>query len=188
MHHSTEPLAEELERFRPYLMLLARKRLGLHLRHKVGISDVVQLTLLEACRSPQKVKGRSEAERAAWLRTALAHHILHAARDLKREKRNLHRERSLEQALDVASVHLGNFLVDGKSSPSQRAARNERALLVSRALQSLPDAQREAVTQHYWEGRTLPEIARQLGRSRAAVAGLLVRGLKVLSQLLPNEV
>ena len=42
------------------------------------------------------------------------------------------------------------------------------------------EAQREAVVLHYWQGMTLPAIAEHLGRSPAAVAGLLQRGLKTL--------
>ena len=51
---------------------------------------------------------------------------------------------------------------------------------LAQTLDSLPEAQREAVILHYWEARTVAEIAQQLGRTPAAVAGLLKRGLKQL--------
>jgi DNA-binding NarL/FixJ family response regulator len=44
--------------------------------------------------------------------------------------------------------------------------------------------QREALVRHYWQGQSLPEIARALDRTPAAVAGLLHRGLKKLRALL----
>jgi RNA polymerase sigma-70 factor (ECF subfamily) len=44
----------------------------------------------------------------------------------------------------------------------------------------LPEAQREALVLHYWQGLTLAETAARLGRTPAAVAGLLQRGLKAL--------
>jgi RNA polymerase sigma-70 factor, ECF subfamily len=44
----------------------------------------------------------------------------------------------------------------------------------------VPEAQREAVVLHYWQGMTLPEIAEHLRKSPAAVAGLLQRGLRAL--------
>jgi RNA polymerase sigma-70 factor, ECF subfamily len=44
----------------------------------------------------------------------------------------------------------------------------------------LPEAQREALVLHYWQHMTLPALAEHLGRSSAAVAGLLQRGLKAL--------
>ena len=52
------------------------------------------------------------------------------------------------------------------------------------ALAQLPDAQREAVVQHHLQGATLAEVAAQLQRTEAVVAGLLHRGLKHLRQLL----
>jgi RNA polymerase sigma-70 factor (ECF subfamily) len=52
------------------------------------------------------------------------------------------------------------------------------------ALESLPEGQREALVLHYWQDWTLPEIGRHLGRTPAAVAGLVQRGLKQLRTLL----
>jgi RNA polymerase sigma-70 factor (ECF subfamily) len=37
---------------------------------------------------------------------------------------------------------------------------------------------------HYLNGLTVADVAEQMGRSRAAVVGLLFRGLKKLRQLL----
>ncbi len=54
------------------------------------------------------------------------------------------------------------------------------------ALGKLPDSQREAVMLHYLHGLPLSEVARQLARSPAAVAGLLQRGLKGLRKLMPD--
>ena len=56
------------------------------------------------------------------------------------------------------------------------------------ALAGLPEPQREALVLQYWQGCTLAEIGAQLGRTPAAVAGLLKRGLKKLRQeLQPDE-
>jgi RNA polymerase sigma-70 factor (ECF subfamily) len=48
----------------------------------------------------------------------------------------------------------------------------------------LPEAQREAIFAHYFHGQPLAEIARQMGRTTAAVMGLLHRGLVQLRTLL----
>lgn len=171
---------ERLERFRAYLRLLARINLSPRLRGKLDASDVVQQTLLEAYRALAQLRGRTDAEWAAWLRQILARQLAHAARDLGRAKRDVARERSLEQALDASSLRLGAWLAADQSSPSERAQHNEQAVRLAAALETLPDAQREALVLHYWEGCTLPEIAQRLGRTTAAVAGLLQRGLKEL--------
>ncbi len=168
------------ERFRAYLGLLARLNLDPRLRGKLDASDVVQETLLEAYRARDRLAGRSDAEVAAWLRQALAHRLAHAVRDLGRARRDINRERSLEAALAESSARLDRWLAAEQSSPSDQAQRHEHSVRLAAELQALPEAQREAVVLHYWEGRTVPEIAAQLNRSPAAVAGLLQRGLRTL--------
>jgi RNA polymerase sigma-70 factor (ECF subfamily) len=172
------PSAESLERFRAYLRLLARLHLDPRLRGKLDASDVVQQTLLQACQALDGFRGGTEAELAAWLRQILARNLAHAARDLGRDKRDVARERSLEQALGQSSARLGQWLVADQSSPSESAQR------LADALESLPEGQREALVLHYWQDWTLPEIGRHLGRTPAAVAGLVQRGLKQLRTLL----
>jgi RNA polymerase sigma-70 factor (ECF subfamily) len=97
------------------------------------------------------------------------------------------RERSLEAALDESSSRLEAWLAAEQSSPSQRAERGEQVARLAEALAGLPEAQREALVLHHWQGWTLAQIAGHLGRSPAAVAGLLKRGLKQLRDLLKEE-
>jgi RNA polymerase sigma-70 factor (ECF subfamily) len=174
------PAGAELDKFRAYLRLLARLHLDPRLRSRLDPSDLVQQALLEAYRSLDQFRGRTDAERAAWLRQILAHQMAHALRDMTRGKRDVNRERSLEQALEESSARLERWLVAEQADPAEQAQRNEEALRVAAALEQLPEAQREAVILHYWEGWTLPQVAEHLGRSPAAVAGLLHRGLKAL--------
>ena len=184
-----EPGADGLavEAFREYLLLLARLQLGDRARAKVEASDVVQQTLLEAHRRRGQFRGRTAAEMAAWLRRMLACNLADALRALGREKRDVARERSLEQALDESSSRLEGWLIAGQSSPSQRAERAEELVRLADALAALPEAQREALVRHYWQGQTLAAVAAALGRTPAAVAGLLQRGLKTLRSLLTES-
>jgi RNA polymerase sigma-70 factor (ECF subfamily) len=176
--------AEGLEQFRPYLRLFARGQVGGRLRGKLDASDLVQQTLLEAVRSLDRHEGQTEAAMAAWLRAILARQLNHALRDLHREKRDVARERSLEQSLAESSACLGQWLAADQSSPSAQAERQDRAVRVAAALEEFPEGQREAVAMHYWEGLTLNEVAQELGRTAAAVAGLLQRGLRALRRWL----
>jgi RNA polymerase sigma-70 factor (ECF subfamily) len=53
-------------------------------------------------------------------------------------------------------------------------------------LATLPEGQRRAIELHHLEGWALADIAAELGTTKAAVAGLLHRGLKNLRvQLAP---
>ncbi len=177
----------QLERFRAYLRLLARLQLDPRLRRQLDPSDFVQQTLLEAYRSLEQFRGRSEGELAAWLRQILARQMSRAVRDLTRLRRDVTRERPLEAALAESSERLEAWLVAEQSTPGEQAQRNEQAVRLAAALEQLPEGQREAVILHYWEGWQLAEIAEHLERSTAAVAGLLQRGLKALRQQLSES-
>jgi RNA polymerase sigma-70 factor (ECF subfamily) len=177
-----------LEKFRDYLRLLARLQLDPRLRGKLDPSDVVQQTLLEAYEKRDQFRGSTEGEWLAWLRQALAHNLADALRAFGQARRDVGRERSLQDAVEQSSRRLDAWLAAEQSSPSQQAERHERAVLLAAALATLPDDNREALVLHYCEDRPLAEIAQHLGRTPAAVAGLLKRGLKQLrARLTPPD-
>jgi RNA polymerase sigma-70 factor, ECF subfamily len=178
MHPDAAPPAPE--RFRDYLLMLARLNLDARWRDKLDPSDVVQQTLLEAHAKRGQFRGRGESEMAGWLRQILAHNLADAVRALCRGKRDPARERSITRSLDESSARLAALV----PSPSEQAAGNEQVVRLTAALARLPEPQREAVARHHLQGWTLAELAAHLGRSEPAVAGLLHRGLKRLRELL----
>lgn len=179
---STDPRddGQSLDHYRSYLRLLARLQLDPRLQAKMDASDIVQQTLLQAYRARAGFRGTTEGERAAWLRQILANNLAHAVRDFQRDKRDIGKERSLQAAVDASSLRLEAWLAAEQSSPSQKAEKSEQAVRLAAALDDLPEAQRQAVELHYWQGLSLAEVGEQLGRSPTAVAGLLYRGLKAL--------
>ena len=179
--------SEQLERFRSYLTMLARTQMDELLKKKYEASDLVQLTMLQAHQAIDQFRGETAAEMAGWLRRILARNLAHAHRDLRREKRDIARERSLEGALERSAARIEGWLVAQDTSPSQKAIRTERLLRISRAIESLPDDQRDAVVLHYWKGLTMAEAAEAMGRTRASVGGLIHRALKVLKVELEQE-
>ncbi len=174
----------DLERFRGYLLLLARLRLDRKLQAKVDPSDIVQQTLLEAYQALDSLRGDDAAVQAAWLRQILARNLANAVRDHTRQLRDVQRERSIHAALDDSASRLEGWLAAEQSSPSQQAQRQERALLLAEALAGLPDQQRAAVLARHFDGKSLAEIATELHTTTAAVTGLLHRGLKNLRNAL----
>jgi RNA polymerase sigma-70 factor (ECF subfamily) len=158
------------------------------LRGRIDASDVVQQTFLQAHQALAGFRGGTSGELAAWLRQILARNLAHAIRDHGRDRRDVGRERSLEEALEASSVRLEGWLAAEQSSPSQQADRNEQLLRLASVLACLPEAQREAIVLHYWQGWTTTQIGQHLERTPAAVAGLLKRGLQELRrQLLEAE-
>lgn len=188
MTAASEPPDRGLDRFRDYLRLLARLHLGPALRAHMDPSDVVQQTLLEAQQALAQFRGTSDAALAGWLRQILARNLADAARAAGRAKRDVTRERSLEQALDESSARLEGCLAADQTSPSEHAVRAERLAQLAEAIAALPEPQREAVVMRHLEGLSLAAIAERLGRTEAAVVGLLQRGLRTLRQHLePDE-
>ncbi len=184
--HPDAGLDRDPGRWRDYLAVLAEVQLAPWLRGKVDVSGVVQQTLLEAFRNRPAIRGGPAGE-AAWLRQVLANNLADEVRKLTAGKRDVARERSLEDALAASSARLGDLLAAGQSSPSQRAVKGEDSLRLAAALARLPEAQREALVLQHWHGWPLARIAEHQGRSKAAVAGLIKRGLEGLRKLLPPE-
>jgi RNA polymerase sigma-70 factor (ECF subfamily) len=170
----------ELDRFRPYLQLLARLQMRREIQAKVDPSDVVQLTLLNAHQAREGFRGTTESELAGWLRQILARNLARVSRDLGRDKRNVDRERSLQAQLDESSLRLEAWLASDESSPSQRASRNEEVVRLAAAVARLPEAQRTAIELHYFQGWTIAQVGDHLEKSTTAAAGLLHRGLVAL--------
>jgi RNA polymerase sigma-70 factor (ECF subfamily) len=188
---AVEPLQpDELERFRAYLGLLARLEVAPRLRDKVDLSGVVQQTLLEAHQGliGHPRGARTESETIAWLRSILSHNLTDVLRKLTAKRRDVRQEWSLDAALDQSASRLEKWLAAEQSSPSQHAVRQEELLRMADALAALPEAQRLAVERHHLQGWSLAEIAREQGSTKAAVAGLLHRGLKAMRHRLdPRE-
>lgn len=171
-----------LNQYRGYLRALAQIELGRRLQSKVDPSDIVQQSLLEAHQDLAALRGKSEAELVAWLRTILTRNLLNTARDFGAQKRDVRRERSLAQQVEDSSVRLDEFLASDQTSPSQRASRNEQAERLAQALAALPEDQRAAVVLKHFHDWTVAEIAQELDRTTLAVGGLLKRGLKKLRE------
>ena len=177
---SDETEDASLDGFRSYLRVLANMQLDRRVRSKVDASDIVQLTLMQAHKAKEQFRGDNQAQRAAWLRQILARNLIHATRDMTRDKRDVRREKSMQAALDQSSMRLERLLADDASSPSMKISRQEQILKVANAVDELPEAQREALLMHYLEQKSLPEIAEAMDRTRGSVAGLVRRALESL--------
>jgi RNA polymerase sigma-70 factor (ECF subfamily) len=173
-----------LEQYREYLRLLARLHLSPALRSKVDPSDIVQQVLVKAHEHGDQFRGRSEGEWAAWLRRILANTLNDAIRKYRRE---VAVERPASDGVEESSARLEAWLEADQSSPSQRAMRQEQLLHLAAALAQLPEDQRIVIERHHLKDESVADIAQQLGRTEASVAGLLRRGLRKLRELLQEN-
>lgn len=184
----SEPIGEVttdcVARYEPYLRMLARTQMRPAYQAKLSVSDIVQQTMTQAVAAIDTFRGETEAEFRGWLRQILSRHLTHLDRDLHRDKRDIRRECSIEQKLATSSLRLEGLLAGNVGTPSQHAVACEHVVALAVAIESLPEAQRDAIRLHYLEGLKLSEVASRLDKSTGAIAGLLHRGMKALRELL----
>lgn len=180
-------LTDLLSHYRPYLRYLAShdKRLRL-LRHKLDASDIVQSALRRANQSFETFRGHDEPQFTSWMVTVLEHTVLDAIRYFRARPRDVAREMSLHRMTGSARIMFNDPEADGTAA-SHRAIQGDYALVLANALAELPRNQEAAVRMHFLEGLSLKAIAANLGKSDAATAGLLKRGMQSLRESLPRD-
>ncbi|REJ96348.1 MAG: RNA polymerase subunit sigma-70 [Planctomycetota bacterium] len=169
-------LGELLGRYRGYIKVLSRRFLDDCGPVLADASDIVQQTCVAALKAFPDFRGESEGEFIAWLRAIHQH----AAVD------HLRRSRAQKRGGGQVAVLSGDPSAD-QSSPSRRLMQGEAAVELASAIEQLPDDLREAVRLRHLEGWSLPQIAEHMGRSHAAAAGLVKRGLSKLRADMKNE-
>jgi RNA polymerase sigma-70 factor (ECF subfamily) len=178
---------ETLNKYRPYLRLLARLRLDPRLQSKVDPSDVAQETLLKAHEKRGQFRGQTDTELAAWLRKILANQLGEALRRFTADRRDIGREHACDANLEESAARLEGWLAAEQSSPEEQVARQEQLVRLSKALEQLPEDQRRVVELHHLQGWPIAELGRLLDRSDGAIGALLYRGLQNLRTLLSEN-
>jgi RNA polymerase sigma-70 factor (ECF subfamily) len=172
---------------RSFVAVATRFHLQRRLQAKVDTSDIVQQSLLEAHRGFEGFTGRTPAEWLAWLKRIAAHNAYDAAKRYRgTAKRDAGREVPLNLS-DDASRGWHAAAIDPGSSPSQRAVRWEQELLLTAALEALPDDHREVVMLRNIERLPFEEVARRMDRSAGACRMLWMRAIAGLRDMLPPE-
>jgi RNA polymerase sigma-70 factor (ECF subfamily) len=186
----SETLAWDLGRFRPLLLLQARQlclSLDPRLRPRFDASDVVHDALLRAHASQGGFRGKTEAERIAWLRRILTNALRDKIDYERAQQRHPGLERPIEEMVTESSVCVDAFLADQvQELPSQAVQREELWTRMAAAIEELSEDQRNVVILRKMMGLRVEQIARQLGRTQKAVAGLVARGLHRLRELLAD--
>jgi RNA polymerase sigma-70 factor (ECF subfamily) len=177
----SQALGRLLSRYRHPLAKQARVGLGPRLRVKLDVDDLLQEVALEAYRDIGRFRGRSEAEFLAWLRKILDTILLNQVRRyFGTRRRDLRRERRFGDDLEDSSWIGEEILTAPHTTPSQQAARRERALRLAAAVAALPALYREVVALRHREGLSFSEVARRMGRTEDSVKNVWVRALRRL--------
>ncbi|MFM7151263.1 MAG: sigma-70 family RNA polymerase sigma factor [Gemmataceae bacterium] len=180
---SSEALGQILESCRQYLLLVANELLDFNLREKVGASDLVQDTFLEAQRDFGGFHGDQEEELLAWLRRILLNNLADARRRYQHtDKRDVEREFSFHE---VPPELLQASLAQEDSPRAQLIAR-EITSRVQECLAKLPEADQQVLIWRNYDLCSFAEIGRRLGKTEEAARKVWIRAVEQLEQLLGN--
>jgi RNA polymerase sigma-70 factor, ECF subfamily len=177
---SPDALAWLLENCRPYLLLIANEELDTDLRPKLGASDLVQQSIIEAQRDFAGFRGVTRGELLAWLRRILHHNLADARRHYREAgRRRLDREQLLDASAGAA---LREGLVSEVTPPLEEVICREQAAALEGALGRLSPEYRQVLALRYEEGRSFAEIGAALARSEEAAKKLWRRAVRRLRE------
>ncbi len=183
---SRHALGEVLETCRNYLLMVANRELGENLQAKIGASDVVQETFVQAQQVFDRFQGTSDGELLAWLVRILEHKLAQTrTRFAGTQMRDVGREIPLDGGAPSGPFVVHVAAVD--ASPSSIVARAEETQRLTAALGRLPVDQQRAIELRNFERRSFGELAIELHRSEDAARKLWLRAVARLQrELNPN--
>lgn len=152
----------------------------------LDVSDVMQVTYLEAFMQI----GRFDAKRpdgfVNWLRRIAENNLRDAIRGLE-TKKNPPARMQLDASLGNSDFALFDLLMSGVDSPSRAARSQEAADRLRSAIERLPPDYSRTVQLYDLEGKTVEETAAALGRSAGAVFMLRMRAHDRLREFLGSS-
>jgi RNA polymerase sigma-70 factor (ECF subfamily) len=183
---SLEALGELLASCQNYLLHIANRNLGADIQAKIGASDVVQETFVQAQQIFDRFHGKDEHELRAWLACILGNKLTHIKRSYQQtSKREISREVLLDDGEGASRAPTPVGAND--PSPSGVAVQMEDAARLQRALSRLPDEQRQVITLRDWEGRSFEQIALQMNCTYDAARKRWARAILALQRQLASE-
>jgi len=178
---SNDAAGKLIDACRNYLLSIANQELPPVLRAKLGASDLVQDTALEAQRDFAAFEGEQLEQLLGWLRRILLNNAANVSRQYRQtEKRDVARELPLDS-------RGAEGVMDDQRSPSSLVDSAEERQRVERCLDRLPEDMRAAITLRNRDDLSFCEIGIQLDRSPEAARKLWARAIERLQQELQNE-
>jgi RNA polymerase sigma-70 factor (ECF subfamily) len=170
---SPDAEAELLERYRPYLLVIANDKLDSDLRPRMAASDLVACTIVEAHRDLDAFAG-DEKKLRAWLRRILLNNLADARRRENARRRRKDREEPNGRAPDD--------IPSDTPSPSERAVAAEELAALDAALGRLSDEHRRVIELRNKDGLPFADVAAALDKSVDAARQLWRRAFRNLKR------
>lgn len=184
-----DPAAREeiLAWLRPKLRQWAEIELSKHLERAIDASSVTQDTLLSVHEKLDEFSRSTAGEFLSWARQALRNDVIDAVRKATAAKRSVLATNSLDMPRGEGDLRIDTIDATAES-PSFRVRMDERAAALMKAVGELTSEQAEAIRLVHIENVALADAAQRMGKSKAALAKLLQRGMAVLREKLPQRI
>lgn len=173
-----------LRRFQEYLSLLAKKKRDTKLAAKLGVSDIVQQSLMKADTSFETFRGEHEGQWKAWLKMLLVNEVRQTSRHFSRGKRAVSREVTRQPSDD--STRPNESLVSKSPAPDANAIQREQLGQLTVALEGLSDDYRTVIQLRSIQRLSMADVAKQMDRSVEATAKLWYRAIQKLKSVMPD--
>lgn len=161
----------------PALMVFLRHHTGEELAARETVEDLAQSVCREVLQDSPVLQFDDRNQFRAHLFLQALRKVVDRARFHRMAKRDMRRERPLPETRSAGEIGVYGRLVTG----TQVAIARERLALVEKALQLLPEAQREAVLLSRVAGLSYEEIATHKGVAESTIRALAARGLTRLA-------
>lgn len=178
-----------LQRHQERLRQVIAMRLSSRLAQRVGVSDILQESLMKANqRLPEYVQNQP-LPFYLWLRRIALDQLCDAhRRNVLASKRSLHREQPLVLPLSEDSVHnLADYLASQLSSPVEHMKKKELQKMVREWLDLLSPSDREILVMRHLEQLSVSDIAAALEIREETAKRRLLRALTRLRDLLRDQ-
>ena len=150
-----------------YLAFVAHHQMDETLQAKMGPSDVVQQSMIQAVENLDKFQGNTVEEFRGWIRQILVNEAKQMRRNFHAHKRDVHRETQMN---DSQAPGLRGMLADSLPTPETNACAEEQREAIRGALARLPELERLIIQWRNWEGLEFEEIAERLNISASTVS------------------
>ena len=175
-----DALNELVDEFYDFVKSVATQETPPDVLRKTGASEIAQEAFLQMFVEIGTLRAKTRGEFAQWLKRVATNRSLDTIRRYRSGKRNVTRERDLED-----SVHQNTR--SDQETPSVAVSKAEAGQCVQNSIEQLPEHQREVLQLYFYGQLSLAAISRQLGLDHHVVTKLLKDGMKAIEKQLPDS-
>lgn len=179
-----EALIRLLDAVGPMVRRRLAEKLPPAMKSSIDEDDLMQVTYIEAVMRFRGFTTGGVSGFLAWLTRLAENNLIDAVRAMEADKRPDPRKRVRGGPNADSMAQLVELLGMTYTTPSRMAARDEANAALDRSLTKLPGVYEKVIRLYDLEGRTVEEVAAEIGRSAGAVYMLRARAHERLRELL----